>query len=141
MKLTIEVTPRQFADLMITFIESGDPVTNGWCQGVYVHAAGPNTHTLIESNKRHRPWYDMEEVFADPTLKLRVTEINDDGGEEGTADIDHFVSFSDIGSGLEKLARAKSYSHHLADLLADHGDAATADIVMQFIVFGEEKYA
>ena len=43
--------------------------------------------------------------------------------------------------GLQKLAKDRDYFRHLADMIGWNEDATTADIFMQFILFGEEKFA
>lgn len=51
------------------------------------------------------------------------------------------LSRSTITRGLDKMARDKSAILHLADIVAERDDAITADVFIQYCVFGEVKYA
>jgi hypothetical protein len=138
MQITLEITPEQIADLMTTFIESGDPVSTasrgGWCDGVeYVSG-------WVSRKKDADPWYNQKELYAggdgEYYFTIKVREIDDETTGHKTI---HTVNLNDMGRGLQVMA--KKYSHLFQQILADDVDAAVADIFVQCILFGEEKYA
>lgn len=139
MKIEIEVSAERIANLMISAIESGDPVTTarkgGWCDGILLES---HDQARIERDSKG-PWYAEPKLYTEPNLKLIVIEITDESKPDGEPK-NHFVGLREIGDGLTKLASGK-YAHHFGDILSENSDAATADIFLQFVLFGEEKYA
>lgn len=122
-----QITGRRIADLMVSFIESGDPVTRSWCGAV----------RLIEPRVSTRPWYDDAALWERDFL-VQIEEVED----ERTGKIKvHNFSRHHIERGLAALWADKRYAHHLGDVINESDDAGTADIFMQFCLFGEEKYA
>jgi hypothetical protein len=130
--ITTLVTPQQLADQFVTVIESG---FSDWLVGVKLESAGD----VAWDNPADRgPWYSNPRRYEDPDLRLRITVEDDDAGSATT---DHFITQKEIADGLQKLAADKGYCHHFADIVAETGDAITADVMLQFIVFGEEVFA
>lgn len=121
-------------NMMISFVESGDPVTRGWCCKV---ARGSGDADPGNPD----PWYAQEKFWSQPDWTIRVTEFDDVPAGKGTIHRirnDHFVA------ALRKLAAFDdkgSYRHHFDSIVKNDTDAATADIFMQMAVFGQEKYA
>jgi hypothetical protein len=144
-----EVTPQMIADQMTTLMESGDPVTSarrgGWCYGVYWRERGVQPPAQLTD-----PWYADASIYGDPETVIAVHEVADETKWDQDADdkellktgalVIHKVGLKEIQEGLQKLASGK-YAHHFRDIVEENGDAATADIMWQFILFGEEKYA
>lgn len=132
------VTFKQFASLMVSFIESGDPVTcakkGGWCWSVTTH------DDLIKICKEPHFWYAEAAFWAQPNVIVDIRENHNDSASPDDAK-QHLIGHHAIAAGLAKLAASTDYRHHLADLIGDNDDAATADIVMQFICLGGEVYA
>lgn len=135
------VSPKMIADLITTFIESGDPVTHGWVLSVRRESPEPRKQGI---------WYSLPEFFADPDFKIAVYEdIDEDGEVEEDDDGNvtngkkHIIGKAEIIKGLTLLASGHkgAYAIHLSDILSDNHDAATADIFMQMVVFGKEVYA
>lgn len=131
--------PQRIADLFITAIESGDPVTNakcgGWCDGIYLESPGD---VAPDDPAKDGPWYANPRTYENPDLRLKVVEVSD---ESSGATTDHFIGQKEIADGLNKLAASKDYAHHCGDIITENDDATTADIFLQFVVFGEEVYA
>jgi hypothetical protein len=128
-----EITSQRIADLFITAIESGDPVTRGWCNGVFLKSPGDKA----PDDPHKGPWYGNPRIYEDPDLKLKIVEIDD---EAKPTSKNHVIGLKEIQEGLQKLASGQ-YAHHFRDIVDENDDAATADIFLQFILFGEEKYA
>lgn len=131
--IPVSVTAEQIADQMITFIESG--ISRFWCSGVFLETPGSAVIT-------DRLWYADKALYAADDWMIRVMEDEEETGdpEDGTA---HLISKKEFTEGLTKLATVEggAYAHHFNDIIKDSGDAATADILMQMIVFGKEVYA
>lgn len=147
MQITTEITSQRIADLFVSAIESGDPVTTaskgGWCYGIYWQSKAAKALKGL--------WYAEAATYDRPDFQLEIWEVADENayvrGAGDKANIKngslkvHKIGCDQIQTGLRKLAASKDYGHHFADVANDNGDAATADIFLQFVLFGEEKYA
>lgn len=51
------------------------------------------------------------------------------------------LNLSSIRKGLQLMAESKEYAHHWRDFLAENDDAITADVFLQFCLFGEVIYS
>lgn len=133
MKITIEIPSDRIANLMISAIESGDPVTTasrgGWCAGIDLLSC------LQDLPETEEPWYASEELWA-ADYRLKVTEVDDESTGHTT---DHLVGPADVERGLGVMA--KDFPLAFCMILQDDTDAPCADILLQCILFGEEKYA
>lgn len=129
-----DVTAGQIADQMSTFIESG--ISRFWCSGAFLETGGSSGVT-VENVKW---WYAEAKLFAADDFMIRVLEDEDETGdpEDGKA---HLISKKEMVAGLERLAADPEYAHHFRAVVDETGDANTADIMMQFILFGKEVYA
>jgi len=114
----------RIANMMISFVESGDPVTHaskgGWCAGISL-----KFHTFPL-------WYASPETWSND-FTVAVDEVGD--GKIKT----HFIRRADLVRGLAILA--EKYPDHFAMILRDDTDAPCADLFVQCVLFGEEKYA
>lgn len=130
MKVEIEVPDAIIVNMMTSFIESGDPVTcarkGGWCVAVF-----------NKSNKRTKAdwWYSDPNYFTS-AFKFEVVELDDETTGHETR---HTVHEGDMTRGLAVMAQ--KFPHIFRQVLEDDTDAPCADIFMQCILFGEEKYA
>jgi hypothetical protein len=143
-----DITYRRIADLFVTAVESGDPVTTaskgGWCYGLYWQTKS------AEPPDGNTPWYDQPALYERPDFQIEVWEVADENayrrGAGDEANIKsgalkvHAIRREQIAAGLQKLATSK-HAHHFADIVNENDDAATADIFLQFVCFGEERYA
>jgi hypothetical protein len=145
MKITLDISAERIANLMISAIESGDPVTTackgGWCWGIYWHTreATPRTNGL---------WY-AKPAFWRGNFKIQIVEVedenlydrwlDDDGNIKSGAFKVHTLHRADFVKGLTVMA--EKYSHLFGEILNDNSDAPCADIFLQCVLFGEEKYA
>lgn len=128
MKINLEISSAIIANLMISAIESGDPVTTaargGWCNGIKSLSA-----------KRAGLWY-AEPSFWEGKFSVQIIEVDDESTGHETI---HKVRPKDVKRGLEVMARV--FPHRFSQILQDDTDAPCADAFLQSIVFGEEKYA
>lgn len=129
--VSYDVTPEQIANLMISFMESGDPVTRGWVKSLTAHAE----HKKVCTDP---VWYADPKFYQQPGFILRVMTLEDMVREKP---IEHLIGACAFHAGLTKLAGDPDYRRHFMDLISDNSDASTADIVMQFVVFGKEVFA
>lgn len=51
------------------------------------------------------------------------------------------ITRAKVEKGLKKFANSKDYSRHFADIVSENDDMYTADIMLQFIVFGDVIYS
>ena len=89
---------------------------------------------MIDNDPMEGPWYSFTETWAN-NFTVSVVEIDDETTGHKTI---HKVGPADLKRGLEVLAQ--KYPHHFAEVLGE-ADASTADLLMQCVCFGEEKYA
>jgi len=129
MKIEIEVPAHVIANMMISAIESGDPVTTaargGWCSAI----------NLIAGGEARDVWYADAKLYEGDFL-IEVVEVDDETTGHETR---HAVRPDDMIIGLRRMAT--QFPHLFKEVLGDNTDASCADIFLQCIVFGEEKYA
>lgn len=144
MKITLEIPSDRIANLMISAIESGDPVTTasrgGWCWGIYCGT--------IDADPPAGIWY-AESAFWEKNFQIQIVEVEDeniyDRGLDMAGNIKsgclkvHTIRRTHFKAGLE--AMAAKFPHAFAQIMTDDTDAPCADAFLQSIVFGEEKYA
>lgn len=136
-KLELEIPVAMVRDLFQSAIEGGDPVTTkrkgGWCEGIYFKNKdfdGP-----IPEGPEGEPWYSLESVWQDPDLTIDVVEYH----EETDKHTPHKITQRAILRGLMHLM--VDFPKRFTQILEDEIDAPLADIFLQCVVFGEEKYA
>lgn len=147
MKIELEIPAEIIANMMTSAIESGDPVTTGikggWCDGIYWLNA---RHQRVTT--RGEPWYAEKTIYEGRFL-LEIAEIVDEAkfhpNKRQAANIKagavvlHKVDARQFKRGFEIMAR--TFPDHFAQVMADNTDAPCADIFLQCVLFGEEKYA
>lgn len=111
------INARQVADQFITAFEGG---INYWCQSAIVTM--PDGRELTDDEIDQNP-----ELILAATIKL----IEEDG-------VTHIIRQARIEKGMELMFAEQP--QHWADVVSDCGDATTADVFVQMIVFGEVKY-
>lgn len=134
MKVTVEfdIPAQTIADTMCTAIESGDPVTTakrgGWCSGIY--------YKTKDTEPPPGNWYyDNPTFYEADDFQIQIVEYHEDDDTETP----HTIDAKKLRDGIAKMATI--FPKHFNDMVAENGDAATADLFLQAIVFGEEKYA
>lgn len=120
--LPLPVTTRRIADLIVGAFEGG---SGYWLNGA----------RLLHGEAVARPWYSCAAFYALPDWRMRLTFDNPhEGPDTATAD----VGPAELVAGLASMAE-KSPAH-FADWLADNDDAATSDVFIQYVIFGEVIY-
>jgi len=126
-KITIQITPGIIACLFTSAIEGGDPVTTasrgGWCDGIYCPKAGDRWE------------YDAPNQY-EKAFTLKVVEVDDETTGHKTT---HTVRMKHVRKGLEIMA--KDFPEQFAQVVRDDIDAPCADLFLQCVLFGDEKYA
>lgn len=118
---TTLISSSKIADQFVTAIEGGSAY---WCDRLQLISSGD----VAPDNTHKGPWYDNEQLYNDPALLLRAT----------VEDTDHDITRADIQKGLAILA--EKYAWRLAEIVDEDGDAETADVFLQCVVFGEIVY-
>ena len=132
--VSLTFTHQMLADLITTFVESGDPVTRSWCQGLR-----PVDIASVQDRRFGRPWYASVKIYQteDMIFIIKADEA------KGAGVFEKEIRISDFARGMSLLATHDkgAYAHQFQNILEDNHDATTADILMQLIVYGEEVFA
>lgn len=132
-QVALTISAERIANLMCSAIESGDPVTTarkgGWCSGIYYRT------------KRSTPpdgnwYYDRPDFYESKDFQIEVVEVDDEATGHETS---HIIRRKELIAGL--VTMAKAFPSHFAQILEDNTDAPCADVFLQSICFGKEKYA
>lgn len=126
----INFSAKRIADLITTFAESG--CSTEWCFSM-------STTPELKALPGLGPWYAKPELYSNPAfmLSIKVDKITED--DTGM----RYIDLLGLARGLQLLATKSdgAYAHHFRDILQDNEDAATADIYMQMVCFGEEVFS
>jgi hypothetical protein len=125
MNITIAVPTQRLADMMIGALEGG---SNYWLVGCRLES--PSKTGLSDT-----PWYASPELYENPALKIVFTYSEDDDDSEHT---EKAVTLEEIILGTQAMS-AKA-PQHFADIMSEHDDATTADVWLQYVLFGEIVY-
>lgn len=123
MQITIDIPDERVAQLFQTVAESTDPVTRAWLENMQ----------LTAGRSAKARWWEDAALFGKSGLQIVVTEQDDDAKKR------HPIGLSAIRDGLAKMATR--YPHIFEQVIKDNIDQPCADIFLQCVVFGEEKYA
>lgn len=123
MQITIDIPDERVAQLFQTVAESRDPVTRGWLDNMQ----------LIAGRSAKARWWEDETLFCNTGLQIVVVEQDDETKKR------HLIGLRKIRVGLTKMATR--YPYIFEQVIKDNIDQSCADIFLQCVVFGEEKYA
>lgn len=133
LQVKLEIPASAIANLMISAIESGDPVTNaskgGWCDGIYYR-------TKKAKPPKGELWYAKAAFYETKDFQIEVVEVDD---EETGHTTGHIITRANLLAGLKTMAT--KFPDRFAQIIEDNTDAPCADVFLQCVVFGEEKYA
>ena len=127
---TTTITPQRIADMMTAAIE-GNYMVRSWCTGVY----WKSKDTTPPDFGKDGPWYANAKTY-DGEFEIAIHEA--DGDEADGGEKVHRLTRAEFEKGLALLAQKAP--EHFADIVNDEEDGATADIMLQFIALGEERY-
>lgn len=120
-----KITGQTISDQLITAFEGG---SNYWAQGAYLQSA--------DVMPTERPWYSCPIVFdGDFIFELHY---DDPDQEEGAGKGRKTIGQKEVAAGLQIFA--DKYPAAFAEMIAEEGDASTADLFLQCIVFGDAIY-
>jgi hypothetical protein len=132
-EINVQVPVDRIANMMVSAMESGDPVTTaargGWCSAINLLKGGRGPKGGVGC------WYADPKLYAG-YFEIEVIEVDDENTGHETK---HKVCPADLLRGLSVMAA--KFPRAFAQVLADDTDAPCADAFLQSIVFGEEKYA
>lgn len=128
MLITVEMTYRKILDQFIAAFESSCG-SHYWAQGV--------TYTGSPKPDPNKIWYDDINLMSWRGWKF---EIRYDVPElpEGNGKGKKTINLTAVQLGLGVMAQ--KHPRHFAEMLNEDGDASTADVLLQCIVFGDTIY-
>ena len=130
MQINLDIPAARIANMMTSAIESGDPVTTaargGWCVSIETKSRKPI----------NGKWWWADAGFFEGGFNFEVVELDDEITGHETR---HHITSKDVAQGLTIMAQ--KFPHIFALILNDDTDGPCADIFLQCVVFGEEKYA
>jgi hypothetical protein len=114
-------------------VKDGDPVTTaargGWCEGIY------HENPKAAPPAGEEPWY-ARPAYWGGDFQITIVEVDDERTGHTT---EHQVGMERLQRGLEVMAQ--KFPGWFGEIIDDNVDAACADVFLQCVVFGEEKYA
>lgn len=123
----VDITPEQISDQFVTAFEGG---SNYWLRGHDL--ISPDRKTLTDSI-----WYADHKLY-DGEFVIRLAyddpEKDDEGAGSGRKNINQF----DVERGLNIMA--DKCPHQFGLLRGEDGDAITADVFLQCVLFGDVVY-
>lgn len=129
MKISLDISAQQIANLMISCVEGND-MTRAWCAGILISGAHKRDALLT--------WYAQPNLY-EQGFTIEVLEIIDENKEPVGKNLrKHRCNRDDFAKGLALMA-VKS-PRQFAMVLNDDGDAITADVFLQCVALGEIVY-
>lgn len=91
---------------------------------------------MLESAIEQHSTYWCEAIKIDDLEKASciIKDIEDNNKE-------HELTSVKVIGGLYKLSQSKQYFHHFRDIVQEEDDGVTADVLLQFCLFGEVLYS
>lgn len=128
---------QRIADMVTTAIES--PVGDWFKKADASKELRDAAIFAAKARKDSGPWYAVRELYA--INGFQMTVIAEDPNRGGN--LQKTLTMEDFQLALILMATKDdgAYSHHFADFLRSNEDANTADLFLQFAVYGEEVYA
>lgn len=143
--ITLKVPAERIANMMISAIESGDPVTTaskgGWCWGIYYK-------TMCTEPPAVGPWY-ADPAFWESNFQIQILEVADENAYDRRGTVADNINSGALALHTVKRAAfvhgltimAQKFPDLFGEILNDNSDAPCADIFLQCVLFGEEKFA
>lgn len=131
--VVLSIPHQRIADLVTTSLETP-------AQGWLIKALPPeHLRELARQVRTSGPWYSLGATYELPSFQMIVTVENPVNDGRGNT-IEKCLTMLDFQRALILMAKP-DYVHHFADFIAENDDAITADLFMQFAVYGEEVYS
>jgi hypothetical protein len=128
MIVRVPVPYRTIADNLVAAFESSSG-SHYWCGEAAYRGNLPIPEKAI--------WYDTPELLIQEGMIFEV-HFDDPKKPEGNLDGKRYIYANDITRGLVKMSKKSpvTFGHMIAQI----GDALTADVMLQYIVLGEVIY-
>jgi hypothetical protein len=133
-KVTHVVSRERVSDLLTSAFEGG---SNYWYRIEKFHAPKDFDFNAGESLGKPAGYYKQIDYPLNHGGYLIVSDFA--GCEDGNVR-KKVLNLSTIRRGLNALANSKEYSHHWRDFIEENDDATTADVFLQFCLFGDVMY-
>lgn len=130
---TKEITREQVANLLCSAFEGG---SNYWYRIEVFHA--PSSFQFNSGADLGEPagYFKQIDYPLNPDGYLTVSDYHADPSMM----VKRRLNYNSIKRGLQLMAESKEYAHHWRDLIVEDGDQVTADVFLQFCLFGEVVY-
>ncbi len=130
-KTTHYITREQVANLLCSAFEGGN---NYWYRIELFHA--PSTYQFNFGADLGKPAGHFKQIDypLNPDGYLVVSDYH--GADPGEM-VKRRLNYRSIKRGLQLMAESKEYAHHWRDFIAENDDCITADVFLQFCLFGE----
>lgn len=132
---------QRICDLVTTAIET--PVGDWFTKADATAELKQRAMTIAKARDDRGPWYAVPELYAQSDFQLTVTADNPESTNGKGRYILKTLTMEDFQRALILMATKDdgAYSRHFADFLRGNEDALTADLFMQFAVYGEEVFS
>lgn len=136
--LKLEITRKRMCDLICTCIEGGN---SSWFMGVgkYVLPDGMTKKDFVEGGPQEfEDWPPVYAIMTHPNCKVSL--IVEEPVREDRDSYTIEIGPEELKRGLELIANNLEYRRHFLDFLEENEDCISADVFMQFVVYGEVVY-
>lgn len=138
---TRTITREQVANLLCSAFEGG---SNYWYRIEEFHAPSKFEFNTGADLKKPAGYFKHVDYPLNPGGYLTVSDYHGAEGVKGENVKNRRLNLRSIERGLNLLAQAhaegKDYGHHWRDFVEENDDATTADVFLQFCLFGEVVY-
>lgn len=131
--VVLSIPHQRIADIVTTALETP-------AQGWLIKALPPShLRELVNKVRKSGPWYCFGTTYELPDFQMIVTVDNPANDDKGDT-FEKCLTMENFQSALILMSKP-DYAHHFADFLGGNDDAITADLFMQFAVYGEEIFS
>ncbi len=134
-KITRTVTREQVANLLCSAFEGG---SNYWYRIEEFHAPSKFEFNAGKDLGEPAGYFKQIDYPLNPGGYLVVSDYHGVTGRD--VPTKRRLNLRSIQRGLELMAASKEYAHHWRDFIAEDDDQTTADVFLQFCLFGEVVY-
>lgn len=87
-------------------------------------------------------WAQVDQIVRTPNLdyvsvRFHEIESSEPGARNKKVKV---IDIDSLAHGVQRCALSKRYAHHFRDFITDNDDAITADVMVQFVMFGDVIY-
>jgi len=128
------ITREQVANLLTSAFEGG---SNYWYRIEEFHA--PSTYQFNSGADLSKPagYFKQIDYPLNPNGYLVVSDYEEAGRDDMKK---RRLNYRSIKRGLQLMAESKDYAHHWRDFIEEDDDQITADVFLQFCLFGKVVY-